>query len=330
MMIINGENMVQYSPLVSVIIPCYNAEQFIHDTLKSVQNQTYINLECIVVDDGSKDNTVNLVKEFCKQDNRFIFVLGQHGGVSRARNLAISISKGDFIALLDHDDTWQPEKLEEQIKLFDKDPALGLVHSDAIIKEPGFPDLLASNKLKSPSGRVFIPLLRSDFLICQTVVIRKSYLRDRGTRPFEPELEMVEEYELFIWLSLRCAFGFVPKPLAIYKLHGNNDSVKRRYLFAKEMKIVRERLLDDPAFQAKYKVNDLSPLDYQIKKEESKLAWIEGRRTKALRILFRRFNPARDMSLLLRYFFFSPKGWERIRWFITFLLSKRKCLGKNK
>ena len=102
--------------LVSVIIPAYNAEKFIEEAIKSAQNQTYKNIEIIVVDDGSTDGTAEIVKKLAKKDKRIRYHHQKNKGVSIARNTAINYSKGQFIALLDQDDIWLPEKIKEQME----------------------------------------------------------------------------------------------------------------------------------------------------------------------------------------------------------------------
>ncbi len=103
--------------LVSVIIPTYNSEKYIEDTLKSVINQTYINWEVILVDDCSKDSTVKIVKKFSENNNRFKLYINEFNqGAAYTRNLALRNSNGQYIAFLDADDVWYERKLEKQIQ----------------------------------------------------------------------------------------------------------------------------------------------------------------------------------------------------------------------
>jgi len=104
-------------PLVSVIIPMYNAEKYIFETIESVLNQTYKNWELIIVDDCSTDRSRDIVKEYIKQDDRIKLIESEtnFGGPARPRNIGIEKAKGEFIAFLDADDVWLPEKLEKQL-----------------------------------------------------------------------------------------------------------------------------------------------------------------------------------------------------------------------
>lgn len=112
------------NPTVSIIITCYNQENYILNSLRSVKNQTFKDWECIIVDDGSTDNSANLIDGFIKEDSRFIYVYQENKGVTLARNLGFKLSRGGFIQILDGDDTLLPDKLKDQLKCFDQDPEL--------------------------------------------------------------------------------------------------------------------------------------------------------------------------------------------------------------
>lgn len=107
-------------PKVSVIIPNYNYAHIIEETLSSVRLQSYTNFECIIVDDGSSDNSVEVIQEFIKSDNRFSLLQKTNGGLPSTRNEGMKIAKGDYIAFLDADDLWLPNKLKNQIEFFEK------------------------------------------------------------------------------------------------------------------------------------------------------------------------------------------------------------------
>ena len=103
---------MKLQPLISVVIPAYNAEQFLDETLESVLSQTYENWECIIVNDGSTDNTESVAKKWCEKDSRFRLTDKENGGLSSARNWGIKESKAEYIAFLDADDLYMPNFLE--------------------------------------------------------------------------------------------------------------------------------------------------------------------------------------------------------------------------
>ncbi|MGB6014954.1 MAG: glycosyltransferase family A protein, partial [Nodosilinea sp.] len=116
------------SPLVSVIIPAYNAERFVGRTLEAVLAQTYTALEVLVVDDGSQDATGDIVRRYQQQDPRIKLLHQQNAGVAAARNLAVATAQGEFIAPVDADDIWFPHHIEAQVNCFLASPAsVGLV-----------------------------------------------------------------------------------------------------------------------------------------------------------------------------------------------------------
>ena len=108
---------MKLQPLISVVIPAYNAEQFLDETLESVLSQTYENWECIIVNDGSTDNTESVAKKWCEKDSRFRLTDKENGGLSSARNWGIKESKAEYIAFLDADDILTPDSLEVRINV---------------------------------------------------------------------------------------------------------------------------------------------------------------------------------------------------------------------
>ena len=151
-------------PLVSVIIPAYNAERFIARTLHSVLTQTYSKIEVIVVDDGSSDRTAEIVGAIAQQDKRVMLLQQPNSGVAAARNLGIQKAQGEFIAPIDADDIWYPENLEKQVKcLMEADPLVGLVYSWSVdIDENDVPT--GAFRAAEIEGDVYMTLLCHNFL----------------------------------------------------------------------------------------------------------------------------------------------------------------------
>jgi glycosyltransferase involved in cell wall biosynthesis len=116
--------------LVSIIIPCYNTEFTLEETLQSVINQNYDNWEAVMVNDGSKDNLEQVALEYTKKDKRFIYFKKENGGLGSARNFGIQKAKGQFILPLDSDNKMRPNFLKDAIKIFNDNPELGIVYGD--------------------------------------------------------------------------------------------------------------------------------------------------------------------------------------------------------
>ena len=116
-------------PLVSIIVPCYNQAQYLSEALESVLQQTYTDWECIIVNDGSPDNTDIIVKDWLQRDNRFKYLYKDNGGLSSARNFGIENSNGTYILLLDADDKYHHTFIEKGVKVLIEDISCGVVTS---------------------------------------------------------------------------------------------------------------------------------------------------------------------------------------------------------
>lgn len=206
-------------PLVSIITPVYNAEMFLSDTIKSVQNQTYKNWEMLLVDDCSKDNSAQIIKEFQKYDDRIKYIkLEKNSGASVSRNTGIKNAKGRFIAFVDSDDIWKPEKLEVQVKYMLENNLGFTFTSYRYMKEDGE---LTNKVAKAPSKINYNGLLKNTIIGCSTVVI---------------DTDIVEYFEMPLvrrgqdtatWLQIlrkeKYAYG-IDKDLVYYRLVGESLS----------------------------------------------------------------------------------------------------------
>ncbi len=202
-------------PLVSIVIPAYNAESFIQQTLSSVIQQTYQNLEVIVVDDGSKDNTVKLVREFIHSDPRVSLISQSNSGVSAARNLGIKKSTGDFIAFIDADDIYFPHAIAKLMNtMMEADNSFGVVYGwTAYLDEKG--NLTGNFHSSELSGNVYQKLLESNFIASATLV-RKSYIEQVGN--FNCQMLFgCEDWDFYLKLSEHCHFKAVPECIYGYR-----------------------------------------------------------------------------------------------------------------
>ena len=138
------------SPLISVVVPVYNTEKYLRKCLISLSNQTYHNIEIIVVDDGSKDGSANICDEFAAKDNRFVVIHKENGGISSARNKAISVAKGDYFMFVDSDDWVEPDLCESAYAIIkDHNVKLGVFGHDRIYERiNGEPFVKTVKKIK--------------------------------------------------------------------------------------------------------------------------------------------------------------------------------------
>ncbi len=204
--------------LVSIVVPAYNVEKFIAETIDSVIAQTYENWELIVVDDGAKDATASIVSKYVKKDTRISLISIENGGVSNARNTGIRLCKGEFIAFLDADDLWKKENLFQKVDLLENQPEIDWVFSDmAEINEDSIETGLAP--LGTDDNILDNILLWEGEVVpgpCSNIVMRKSC----GEKVlFDTNLSTAADQDYCLQLI---ANGFqgarIPKPLWQYRI----------------------------------------------------------------------------------------------------------------
>jgi glycosyltransferase involved in cell wall biosynthesis len=214
-------------PLVSVIIPVYNRGRQIAATLDSVLQQTLSPLEVIVVDDGSVDESATWIE--AHYGARVQVIRQPNGGVARARNRGLQQARGEFIAFLDHDDIWHPNKLERQLETLRARPECGVAYSlwqqIGVDGEaaPGHDLLMQDENWMLPEGRLFAGLLRHNFLISMSVpLVRTALAREVGG--FDPQTVPCDDYDFWLQLSRRTQFALVREVLVFYNHHENQQS----------------------------------------------------------------------------------------------------------
>jgi len=208
-------------PLVSVIIPAYNAETFIEKTLLSVLAQTYNHFEIIVVDDGSRDRTAEIVNTFAQADSRVILLQQSNAGVAAARNLGIAKSQGEYIAPIDADDIWYPQNLEKKVQcMLDSDSSVGLIYSWSIDIDQA--DLLTGGFYNSTiEGEVYQALIYKYFLgNASTALIRRScfdHLGGYNTQLKAEQAQGCEDWDLYLRIAEHYQFKVIPEFLVGYR-----------------------------------------------------------------------------------------------------------------
>lgn len=228
MITLNRDRVASTLPLVSVIIPAYNAEAFIEKTLHSVLSQTYQNLEVLVVDDGSQDRTPEIIKSIAQQDKRVVLLQQKNAGVAAARNLGIEKSQGEFIAPIDADDIWYPENLERQVQCFlSSDPSVGLVYSWSVdIDQDDVPTgIFRAAKIE---GEVYITLVGHNFIgNASSSMIRRNCFDQIGgynCQFKEQAAQGCEDWDLYLRIADVYQFRVVPEFLVGYRKMTNSMS----------------------------------------------------------------------------------------------------------
>lgn len=212
-------------PKVSVIVPAYNIRNYIPETLVSLEKQSFRDFEVLVVDDGSTDDTVEKIKPFCQRDFRFKLLQKENGGISSARNYGMRHARGEYIALLDGDDIYKPDKLANHVARLDRDPRVGVVYSaSAAMRDDG------GSTFVSLSGRPISsdPLLA---LLCKNfighgsnAVFRREIIEEVGG--FDETLPSSEDIDFWLRIAAtrRWQFDREPKILCCYRVRPSGVS----------------------------------------------------------------------------------------------------------
>jgi hypothetical protein len=222
------------TPVITVIVPTYNAASFIEQTLSSVLKQTVDALEVIVVDDGSSDNTCQIADGL---DKRVQVIRQTRAGVCVARNRGLAQARGRYVCFLDHDDVWQRDKLAAQLQVFDQDSEVALVHTDYWVWKqdasgafPAAQSMLEEHPTQeldtAISGWVYHHLLVDSFILTSTAMLRTDAVREVGG--FDPELPYSEDWDLWLRMARRWRFSKLKGRFALYRQLPSQGSRKFR------------------------------------------------------------------------------------------------------
>lgn len=237
-------------PLVSIIIPTYNRANFLPQTIKSALQQTYQNTEILIIDDGSTDNTKQIVKKIQNKYKKIKYFWQKNsGGAAKPKNKGIKKSKGDYIAVLDSDDEYYPNKIEEQIKIFKTKQSKKLMAVGSYAKEI-YMDTKEERVFKVPNYKEPLKeLLKHDYMGSGSTMMYKKKLFDKIGH-FDENLKSGQDAEMRIRIAVNgFGFHFAQKPLFKYKIHqqGMSESITAKkkskdveYIFNKYKKYYTE------------------------------------------------------------------------------------------
>ena len=237
-------------PLISVIIPCYNQGEYLNSSISSILNQSYSKWECIIVDDGSTDNTAAVAKKLCKLDDRIQYLYKANGGLSSARNAGLEIASGNLVQFLDADDLLTETKFETSVDLLNDDQTLEIVICDFIrcnfdntIKIPAYCDL---------SAVIFnFESILLDWDLIFTIPIHCGLFKSELLNGYKFNEAVGAKEDWLMWLhvfSKSPAVAFLNSPLAIYREHEASMSFNRTHMYVNTLKafaFVIDNMLDD-------------------------------------------------------------------------------------
>jgi glycosyltransferase involved in cell wall biosynthesis len=228
-------------PKVSVVIPAYNCAAFLPETLDSVFAQTYSDLEVILVDDGSTDNTQAVIAPY---SHRIVCIRQQNKGLPAARNTGIRVAQGEFVALLDADDSWAADKIAKQLPSF-SDAEVGIVYSDFSVRyaDGRFQSSYLINRPLATEGHILENYIQSRFLFPSTMIFRRGCLEEFGN--FDEEMLACEDIELFARICSRWKVSLVNEPLVTryegsHNITSNNGKINQYTILALQKVLLKE------------------------------------------------------------------------------------------
>ncbi|EHQ87566.1 glycosyltransferase [Desulfosporosinus youngiae] len=208
------------TPKVSVVIPTYNHARYLLYALDSVLNQSYANLEVIVIDDGSTDGTSEVVKPYFSRIN---YIYKANGGTPNALNYGLSLATGKYICWLSADDALIEDKISKQVGLMESDPSLGFSYTSFIVIDANGTKQYDVNSPYYPNKQEMVTkLMEGCFINGSSVMMRSSSLKTVGN--FDEGLPQAHDYDLWFRFLRHYNCGFLAEPLLAYRWHGKNMS----------------------------------------------------------------------------------------------------------
>lgn len=267
-------------PLVSIIVPCYNHEKYVQETIDSILNQTYENIELIVIDDGSKDNSVNIIQELADK-YKFTFIYRKNKGLSATLNEGIKLSKGKYLCACASDDKLFTDKIMKQVFFMEDNPDYGMCYGKII----SFDSYGYKKKQIIPNaktGWIFNDLLMQNFIPAVTQFIKKEVFDTTGH--FDENL-LIEDWDMWLRIAEKYKIGYIDEYLACYREHELNIS-KQTFKMYQAQKYIIEKWSKNEEYDQiikyweaewfnllakKYKKESLKYLSFEIFKDRKML-----------------------------------------------------------
>jgi glycosyltransferase involved in cell wall biosynthesis len=219
---------------LSIVICSYNRASYIGKAIKSILDQTFSDFEVIIIDDCSKDNTENIVKELIKKDSRIKYYKNEENlGISKSRNRGISLSNGEYIAMLDSDDYWiDNRKIEKQIEILDKNKDMGLIGSNILcINTDG--QKLKESKYQTEDKDIRNKILIKNQFAQSSIIFKKELINKIGN--YNEELDVCEDYDLWLKIGKISKLANIKDITTAYLIHSGGISKQRKLKIAKNI-----------------------------------------------------------------------------------------------
>ena len=291
---------------VSIIVPTYNREHLLKETIDSILNQTFKDFELIIVDNYSSDDTEEVVKS-CNNHRIRYFKNQNNGIIAINRNFGIEKSKGEFIGLCDDDDIWMPDKLEKQLSEFEKDETIGLVCTNGMnFNENGDFGLVHKNSLNDDDFK-FESIVIKNPIISSSILIKKSVINDVGMMDEEPEFFGAEDNCLWIKIAKKYKVKYIDLPLIKYRTHsGVYRKVDINGLNIKEKiyeKFLKNGIIDIELF---------NKVKSKLKYDELVIKLTNNEKVKFTTIIKTKTDLNKKFRLILLYFLLNLRIFKKI------------------
>ena len=317
-------------PRVSVIMNCYNSDEHLRSVLDSVMKQTWTDYEVIFWDNCSTDTSPQIARSY---GDRVRYFRGtEKVPLGAGRNLAIARARGEYIAFLDCDDLWEPDKLERQVALFEANPRTGLVTTDTWVFD-GTRKLRRFFEGARPArGMVFAELIRRQWISMSSAMVRRQALAGLTADSdawnggwFDESLSMSEEADVFYRIAHDWELDYVDAPLTWWRVHGHNSTLRRFAEFSRETRYILAKHLQMYPDYAREHADLVALLQERADFEEAVALWQQGEGRKARGLLapygmksrkiaaFRLLSylPRQTFDVAARIYFGLPKLFSR-------------------
>ena len=229
-------------PLVSIIVPAYNHQDYIHECIESILSQSYDNIELIIIDDGSKDNTYEMIckykNEIRKKLKNHVIIKKNNEGVSKTINLGIEKSTGEYICIIASDDIMMKDRISTQVDYMIKNNSKVSCGNSYVIRENKLTDeTVITDVLKDKyyNGNQFYNLIENYFISTPTVMLRRDIIDEFGT--FNPDF-LIEDWPYYVDIASKYNIDYINEVLCAYRLHSSNSQTNKKKMFIYEKEIL--------------------------------------------------------------------------------------------
>lgn len=226
------------NPKVSVIMPVYNAEKYIKETIDSILKQTFVNYEFLIIDDGSSDKSLEIIRSY--NDSRIkVFKNEKNIGYVQTLNKLLKLAKGEYIARQDNDDISLPKRLEKQVRYLDKNTDIGVCGSNAFI----FGSKKKKTLLPISDNEIRAYMIFNNPMLHPSIMFRKSLFTENKIPYYDESLCPAEDYAMWFEISKKSKLSNLAEPLLMYRWHDNNASQLQKKGLVKNANIIRSKIL---------------------------------------------------------------------------------------